>query len=418
MFCRHCWRPKMVNIPQRADLTFKHNLKQGRHSWLRLTPAYSVKVVEQVLARNREAHYVLDPFSGTGTTGLVCAQQGIPCKLVDINPFLVWFAHVKTANYNLADLALVQERAQAVCRQVEMAGSKKQQWVPPIRDIDRWWGLDALNTLAQIYAELNRQLPTAGPAKDLLLVAFCHLLIRWSNAAFNHQSMSFKGDTNGQLSLFNHAEPAAIVDDFKAFVHKVRQTAAAPVPGQIAVQQGDARCLPPPAEDRYDCVITSPPYPNRMSYIRELRPYMYWLGYLDEAREAGELDWQAIGGTWGVATSRLQKWQPPDGTIHFPGFENLIEQIRERSFLLANYVLKYFIDIQLHLQSLHGVLAPGANVFYVVGNSKFYNTLVPTEQVYAWLLVENGFEQVRVETLRKRNSKKELFEFVVSAEKT
>ncbi|WP_322490103.1 hypothetical protein [Chloroflexus sp.] len=37
-------------------------------------------------------------------------------------------------------------------------------------------------------------------------------------------------------------------------------------------------------------VITSPPYPNRMSYIRELRPYMYWLGYLNNGRDAGELD--------------------------------------------------------------------------------------------------------------------------------
>ena len=27
-----------------------------------------------------------------------------------------------------------------------------------------------------------------------------------------------------------------------------------------------------------------------MSYIRELRPYMYWLGYLTDARQAGQMD--------------------------------------------------------------------------------------------------------------------------------
>lgn len=42
---------------------------------------------------------------------------------------------------------------------------------------------------------------------------------------------------------------------------------------------------------------TSPHYPNRISYIRELRPYMYWMKFLGEAREAGEMDWKAIGGT-------------------------------------------------------------------------------------------------------------------------
>lgn len=407
----------MVNIPQRADLTFKYNLKQGRHSWLRLTPAYSVKVVEQLLARQPKANHVLDPFSGTGTTGLVCAQHGIPCDLMDINPFLVWFAAVKTADYEQSDLVLVQEVAKEICHQVRAHRFDKQQWLPPIRDIDRWWGREALNTLSQIYAALNCQLPTAAPAKDLLLVVFCHLLIRWSNAAFNHQSMSFKDNTNGQLSLFAHAGPAAILDDFQAIVAKVKQSAAEPVAGQVVVRLGDARCLTAAAGGLYDCVITSPPYPNRMSYIRELRPYMYWLGYLDVAREAGELDWQAIGGTWGIATSRLQKWQPPDGAIHFPDFENLIEQIRTQSFLLANYVLKYFVDIQLHLQNLHQLLAPGATVYYIVGNSKFYDTLVPTEQIYAWLLAQSGFERVQVDVLRKRNSKKELFEFVVSAEK-
>lgn len=46
-----------------------------------------------------------------------------------------------------------------------------------------------------------------------------------------------------------------------------------------------------------------------MSYIRELRPYMYWLGFLNKAKEAGELDWKAIGGTWGIATSRLSCWE-------------------------------------------------------------------------------------------------------------
>ena len=30
---------------------------------------------------------------------------------------------------------------------------------------------------------------------------------------------------------------------------------------------------------------------------------------LNEAKEAGELDWLAIGGTWGIATSRLLSWQ-------------------------------------------------------------------------------------------------------------
>ena len=54
---------------------------------------------------------------------------------------------------------------------------------------------------------------------------------------------------------------------------------------------------------------------------------------------------------------------------------------------------------------------------YVVGNSSFYGELVPTERIYAELLSEVGFGAVSIRTLRKRNSKHELFEFDVSAKK-
>jgi len=56
-----------------------------------------------------------------------------------------------------------------------------------------------------------------------------------------------------------------------------------------------------------------------------------------------------------------------------------------------------------------------AEGFYIVGNSKFYGTIVPVEEIYASLLKQTGFEKTKIEVLRRRNSKKELKESVVSA---
>ena len=47
---------------------------------------------------------VLDPFCGTGTTALVCAERGIACDTTDINPFLIWLAKAKARSYSSADL--------------------------------------------------------------------------------------------------------------------------------------------------------------------------------------------------------------------------------------------------------------------------------------------------------------------------
>lgn len=38
-------------------------------------PAYSVKLIGQILEQHPDIKYVLDPFSGSGTTGLVCAEM-------------------------------------------------------------------------------------------------------------------------------------------------------------------------------------------------------------------------------------------------------------------------------------------------------------------------------------------------------
>jgi hypothetical protein len=64
------------------------------------------------------------------------------------------------------------------------------------------------------------------------------------------------------------------------------------------------------------------------------------------------------------------------------------------------------------------VVARGGTVHYIVGNSKFFDVLLPVEAIYAAIFEAGGFSRARVETIRKRSSKKELFEYVVSATKS
>ena len=87
-------------LRQRADYTHKFNVNSGRHGWLRLTPAYSVKVVEELMARYDRPLRVLDPFCGTATTALSAAYHGHEGVTTDINPFLLWLGGAKTARYS------------------------------------------------------------------------------------------------------------------------------------------------------------------------------------------------------------------------------------------------------------------------------------------------------------------------------
>ena len=412
---------RVQDIRQRADLTFKENVLHGRHGWLRLTPAYSVRLVEHILDEfGGRARRVLEPFSGTGTTPLCAAYRGLHAVAMDINPFLVWLGRVKGRHYTEAQKGQLELAGKKIGSRLRH-GKARAADHPPLKNIERWWNPEELAFVAALRAEVERV--TDATLRDLLKVAFCRTMIALSNAAFNHQSMSFKDSgPEKQLTLPISGENDRFVTRFLADVHSVSAGCTDNPRGELRIEKGDSRCLGElgNGRGRFDLLITSPPYPNRMSYIRELRPYMYWLGFLADAKGAGELDWEAIGGTWGIATSRLLSWQPTDAYI--PDYlATIVGRIRsghpKNGELMARYVHKYFDDMFHHFRSAATLIRPGGTVHYVVGNATFYGHIVPAEKLYVDQLTKVGFRRVSVRAIRKRNSKKELVEFHVLGER-
>jgi predicted methyltransferase len=85
--------------------------------------------------------------------------------------------------------------------------------------------------------------------------------------------------------------------------------------------------------------------------------------------------------------------------------------------MAVKYVHKYFDDMGRHVRGIYKVVKNGGRVNYIVGNSKFYDVLLPVEQIFAAMFREVGFNHVDIRVLRKRTSKKELFEYLVSGVK-
>jgi hypothetical protein len=414
-----------INVRQRADLTHKYNRTSGRHGWLRLTPAYSVKIVDEIIAQWPPETRILDPFSGTATTPLCAVSQGYAATAIDINPFLIWLGRTKVALYQEREINESWQIADQILDSISFVKKSDEALpLPPLYNIERWWDRNALRFLSRLKASIDTYSENGSAIQNLLLIAFCRTMMSLSNASFDHQSMSFKAteDSNClQMSFYEVDATHEFARLFRQDVENVLQSAAINPDAQAEIIAGDSRSLEQCLTQTYDLVVTSPPYPNRMLYIRELRPYMYWLGYLKDAREAGELDWQAIGGTWGIATSRLLQWERPGDIYSPPYFSDIIARIASaenaNGQLLARYVEKYFADMWLHLKGAVSPLASGGEVHYIVGNSTFYHVLLPVEQMYRDMLLELGLTDVAIKVLRKRNSKKELFEYEISGRK-
>ncbi|HEY7259322.1 MAG TPA: hypothetical protein VH459_09635 [Gaiellales bacterium] len=417
----------MSSLGLREHLTHRGNLRSSRYGWLRLTPMYSVHLVDELLAESvGESGRVLDPFCGTGTTALVCAERGIPCETTDINPFLLWLTRAKAHPYSAAEIAAARTAAVVVADAARDSG-RGREWVPPLSNIEKWWEPPVLDALSRAWSEVSRAaVGVPAPSHWLLTIAFLRAAIRTAHVSFGHQSMSFRqnghGATQRSLALANRSA-AVVVGEWDEAIGSITEAAASSIGAEPKVISCDARRLTESLEGQaYPTVITSPPYCNRMSYIRELRPYMYWMGYLTDARAAGDLDWQAIGGTWGSATSNVARWEPDLALpIPYAGFDELVAAVAQsagrHSDLLARYIAKYFHDTVLHARELFEVVKPGGAVHYIVGNSKFYDVMVPTEELYGAIFKDVGFEDIQIKTLRKRTSKKELYEYLVSAQR-
>lgn len=407
-------------MKQRSDYTFKYNSRNGRHGWLRLTPAYSVKLVREILYRNDlfECKFfkdglILDPFCGTATTGIVAAEMGLDCVLYDINPFLVWFGNIKSENFDADELDLVYGQVSRDLKGMESDDRDgEEKWIPRMRNIERWWNSGTLSTLARLRRYIHEKWggTTDHGCHNLLWVAFARLAIETSAADFNHISVSFK-------ETAANYDPSAVVSLFLGILKMIIDSAKQELKGRVKILNGDSRILDKD-EHQFDLVITSPPYPNRMSYIRELRPYMYWLDFLKTGEQAGELDWQAIGGTWGIATSRLNSWKSENDGLS-PQLYDVCSKIEKADSkngrTMSLYVMKFFDDIFTHLSNLRKKLNQGAEINYILGNSSFYGNFVDTDSIVRDTLSQLGYSEINSAVIRKRNCSKGLFEYKISA---
>jgi DNA modification methylase len=405
--------PNVTTIRQNSEYTFKYNIDLGRHGWLRLTPAYSVHLVNEILNRYDDTGLIVfDPFSGTGTTGIVAAKKGYRSILNDINPFLVWFANQKAKNYTDAERKEIMGVFMNVIKNTD-AYIHKKNWYPDIFKIHRWWNAETLNILSAIRASIVENIgePAIYNRYSLIWIAFCRIIIETSAASFSHVSMSF----NTEPIKYGKDQ---IMNLFLRIMNYIVESTKDDIIGQISTINVDSRKME--GINNVDLVITSPPYPNRISYIRELRPYMYWLKFIEGTTDSSEIDWECIGGTWGATTSKLLSWKP-EFRIDFKFLQQTVDFIAETNeknpVLMSIYVYKYFYDMLYHIKNLYTVLNDAADIYYVVGNSTFFRVNVDSDILYKKMFEMAGFSNIDSKIIRKRNCNKKLYEYCITAKK-
>jgi hypothetical protein len=410
---------------RRRDTTFKGKLDEPIQRWFSITPSFAPALVADCAAHlgdDASARY-LDPFSGSGTTAVWCRLHDRGCTAVEWNPVLHLVSHVKAGWAADPDALAAAGAAFAVAWRAEAPAPSsvsayleaRAAYVPRISNPLRWWFEPTLAELTAARATLAAHPPdpTMRPGIELALL---RMLLEVSRARYSHASITFARDDSrpvpSAIAVFER-RLAEMVDDLRATAAQPHRLAT--------VLHGNSLALDSTVPDAgtYTRVVCSPPYPNRYSYARETRPHLFFLDLVPDAAAVGELDHQAMGGTWGRATSVLHRPHHPESPEVARMMAPLLEALRAAHPLMANYAVRYFNDFWRHICALGSVMAAHARMAYVVGNSKLGGVDVPVAEWLLSLFEAAGWRRLGqgIHHMRRRNSRSGLVESVIFIER-
>jgi DNA modification methylase len=404
--------------------TFLGGLAAHVHRWFRLTPSFGPDLVSKALEDmgTRPRSVVLDPFAGAGTTLIEAKFEGHKAIGFEINPLLHFVCNT-CVEWGLCASSLRNElgalKDNVVKRKREVRGQSIEELgysLPPIHNAYRWWREDVLLDLL-ILLEAIRSCSANRKRVHFFELALAGILVPdLTNVTLGRLQLHFIDRTGHVIRVWETFEAHVLT-----MISDLKKVATLTGLGDAEVYNVDSTnpqiqsALPP-----IDRVVTSPPYPNRYSYVWNTRPHLYLLGFFDGPKEASQLDLKTIGGTWGSATSVLAK-----GRVE-PAFEvidrevsPLAEEIRREDNLMANYVMKYFNTLAQQIVSQDRLLRADAQMAYVVGCSWIKNVYIETDVLLGKVFegLGLGYKVRRIERFRQRHSGKDLHESTVYAAK-
>ncbi len=403
------------------SVTFLGKMDLPIHRWYRLTPSFSPQLAADIADHFRlsAADLVLDPFSGVGTVPLCMKYRGIPACSVEINPYLHFVGTVKTRTYSHVNpieacFHSFVEAYRENLRHVPFRFSPERylaensSLVPRISKPERWWSPGNLAQLVCLRQTIG-SFEADSDCHDLLKMAALGILIPISNAKHNHVSLTFSSAPLPTVDVSDFLERQLL--NMASDLRKMRQRPCA----DVVIYRGNSKELSTVLREsrKVSAVITSPPYPNRFSYARETRPHLFFFDFIDDASAVGQLETDAIGGTWGKATSVLASGIIPKNDLVGTLLQPHVAKIRTNGNLMAHYVTKYFNDLFDHAREIAKVCRSRCRLAYVIGNSKFYGHPLPSDEILAGLFAHFGFRLERIDRMRKRQSKTGLYEAVV-----
>ncbi|WP_104628707.1 modification methylase [Helicobacter bizzozeronii] len=340
-----------------------------------MLPQIGLELLQEFRAQKTN---LLDPYCGSGSSFVSALEYGIKdLSGFDLNPLAILISKAKLSYIDKTELLDKQE-----CL-LESMTQRCRVENAPITNAHFWIEERAQQDLSNIFYHISR---VQSEAKTLFLLAFSETL-REVSYTRNNEFKLFR------MKEYQNYKP----NTYEVFCQKIETITKHYLNFYQHHTKNitfDLRHSSFQASQRtFDTLLTSPPYGDSKTTVAygQFSTFINeWLGFKD----ARKLDSQLLGG---LRAKRLYT----KGNVG-----NAIQEIAKLDVKRALEVSSFYNDLERSIQNIVPSLAHKALIFFVVGNRRVKNFVLPTDDFIAKVLCACGCKHLS--TLERKISNKSM----------
>ncbi|ELY2495310.1 DNA methyltransferase [Cronobacter sakazakii] len=363
------------------------NERKGLHSWHPYYAGYSESFVASVLQAEEvdPSAIVLDPWMGSGTTGIVCQKLAIKCIGADINPVMSYFAAAKSRE----NISALDDTGERILERILLCFRRKTQKLAESSK-----GYPLINQLQQFYKCIcdqfadNGQVDVVNPLKAF----YCSVLFYTVRSVLDVKSTSNPTWISKKIDFNNNFD---ICLEYNKNFKIMREQLCDYFDGAksqscYSILNGDSKSLNIKS-NTIDLVITSPPYLTRIDYAVSTRLELeIILG--NEGYKSLRKDVMGTTTVPKIADDINEKW----GNLCLNVLSSVTSHTSRASgsYYLKNKI-RYFSDAYDSLREIFRVLKAGCSGYFVIQNSYYKEIEIPLYDIYCEMALSIGFVEAK-----------------------
>lgn len=392
------------------------------HNWYHFVLGYTPEFPDYIIKRENitEENKVLDPFMGAGTTLVCCKFKGIPSEGLDANDYFVDASRAKL-DWSI-DVKLLRNENQKltseICRRFESIEFESNESLQLKRISE-----DQMIPMSE-YIRLNRPKMITGRYISDRPFVKAHIIKNLIEEQIKNEAVKQKFKLAISSTLipisnikygpgFGVTKPKNDADVLRIFNSKIDRIVAdlENIPDYLRniisdVKLGDSRELSNYyASNKFDYIITSPPYPGDHEYTKHTRLELLFMGYAHDLTSIRRIKERMLRGS----TTNIYK-NDTDGerVSKFQSIKNITDLIEKRlkedgatsgfEKLYTKLVREYFGGMHRVMTEGLNILKSGGKFILLVSDSHAFKMVhISTSAILAEIGLDAGYKACEIE---------------------